>query len=221
MFHMLRTHYWWPKLEVDCATYTAHCLACQLERGVHGAGWGGTMIEPPVGPRTTWSLDLMTELPATFATNPDNAERNKTHIIVAVDVFSKFVLIGAIPQRDSTTVATFLRTHLIGIFGPPQYLRTDNGNEFKGTLAEVCDMLHITFVKATAYHKEANGQSEIYLRTIQTMLRRTLLAVPSASWRTLIPELQYTLNTTYASAIGLPPYLLMFGGPARPLVAAM
>jgi hypothetical protein len=29
------------------------------------------------------------------------------------------------------------------------------------------------------------------------------------------------LNTTYQTAIGIPPYLIIFGSPARPLLAAL
>ncbi len=35
--------------------------------------------------------------------------------------------------------------------------------------------------------------------------------MPAEHWDTLIPELQLTINTTYARSIGCAPYLLMFG----------
>ena len=40
-------------------------------------------------------------------------------------------------------------------------------------------------------------------------------------WHSLIPELQFVLNSTYASALGLAPYLLMFGSAPRPLVPSL
>jgi hypothetical protein len=48
-------------------------------------------------------------------------------------------------------------------------------------------------------------------RTLETLLARTMTTLPSQHWPTLIPELQYTINTTYQRSIGCAPYLLMFG----------
>ena len=48
-------------------------------------------------------------------------------------------------------------------------------------------------------------------RTIEDLLRRCLVTLPPEHWETLIPELQLTVNTTYARSIGCAPYLVMFG----------
>ncbi len=46
---------------------------------------------------------------------------------------------------------------------------------------------------------------------MEDLLRRCLVTLPLEHWETLIPELQLTINTTYARSIGCPPYLVMFG----------
>ena len=48
-------------------------------------------------------------------------------------------------------------------------------------------------------------------RTVETLLRRCLVTLPPTSWRHLIPDIQYAINTTYARSTGCPPYLIMFG----------
>ncbi len=46
---------------------------------------------------------------------------------------------------------------------------------------------------------------------MEDLLRRCLVTLPPEHWETLIPELQLTVNTTYARSIGCAPYLVMFG----------
>jgi Integrase zinc binding domain/Integrase core domain len=158
MYHLLRSTFWWPNMERDCTIYTSHCLACQLEKGASNAVWAGTMITPPVGPRLEWSVDLMTELPAAVALTTHRPPLGaKVHIIVAVDTFSKFVLLGTLATRSSNAVTDWLRTHLLAVFGKPQRFRTDNGGEFAGTLALVCDALDIKFGRTSSFHSSANG----------------------------------------------------------------
>ena len=75
------------------------------------------MIEPPAGPRMEWALDLMPDLPATLSPMARTAKR--VHIIIAVDAYSKFVLIAALPDKSSNTIAWFVRDKLISVFGLP------------------------------------------------------------------------------------------------------
>ena len=150
MIALLQPTYWWPMLDKDCATYMSHCLACQLKCRVKGPGWSGLMIEPPAGPRIEWALDLMTDLP--YSLQGDVAGTSKVHIIVAIDVYSKFALIGTLPRKSAQHVTTFIRAHLISVFGPPQRFCTDNGGEFAGILSQVCDALDIQFTRTSYFH---------------------------------------------------------------------
>ena len=150
MYHLLRSRYWWPDMEASCRTYCATCFACQLERATHAPTWSGNLIPPPPGPRLEWSIDLLTGLPAT----PNHPFR---HILTMVDTFSKFILLAALPDKASATVATTIRERLIGVFGIPLAFRVDNGTEFAGALAEVCAVLGTHRITTSPYHSPANG----------------------------------------------------------------
>ena len=50
--------------------------------------------------------------------------------MVLVDNFSKSVLLGALPDRTSKTLATWFMREVIGIFGVPHIVKLDNGREF-------------------------------------------------------------------------------------------
>ena len=47
-----------------------------------------------------------------------------------VDNFSKFVHLGAIPNRNSLTLANWALTRVFTVFGPPKIIKSDNGGEF-------------------------------------------------------------------------------------------
>ena len=55
-----------------------------------------------------------------------------------VDNFSKFVLIGELKDRQSSTIAKWIMQNVIGIFGIPLIIKSDNGSEFKGLFREIC-----------------------------------------------------------------------------------
>jgi hypothetical protein len=48
-------------------------------------------------------------------------------------------------------------------------------------------------------------------RTVEDLLRRTMVTMPPDTWPTFLPDVQLAINTTYAKSIGCPPYLVMFG----------
>ena len=48
----------------------------------------------------------------------------KLSLAIAVDDFSGFVVLGAM-DRKSITIATWVATHILNLFGAPLYIRTD------------------------------------------------------------------------------------------------
>ena len=85
--------------------------------------------------------------------SPDN---NK-YLMVCVDTFSKWVEIGAIPDKSAATCADFFYTNVCCRYGLPRKVRSDQGNEFRAIFDEMCDLLAITHRTTAAYHPSANG----------------------------------------------------------------
>ena len=55
-----------------------------------------------------------------------------------MDNFAKFVILGALPNRKASTVAAWMMKEVIGNFGIPLVIKSDNGLEFKGLFEEIC-----------------------------------------------------------------------------------
>lgn len=213
LFQLLHSTYWWPDMERECKLFCRSCFTCQLEQATHSHTWSGRMIPPPPGPRLEWSIDLLTDLPAT-----PNAPK---HILTMVDTFSKFVLIAALPDRSAATISQVVRERLIGPFGVPLSFRVDNGTEFAGAFSALCSCFATRRIHTSPFHSPANGQVERFQRTIATYLRRALHGLPLPAWPHFLPELQLTLNCTYHRALGCAPYLIMFGSPPIPLLPCL
>ena len=56
----------------------------------------------------------------------------ENYLVVAVDVFTKWVEIGLLRELDSLSVTNWFHTEIICRFGTPYCIRTDNGREYMG-----------------------------------------------------------------------------------------
>src|SRR3954466_8597109 len=100
-----------------------------------------------------------------------------THLLVAVDKFTKWVEAKPVRKCDGKTAAKFL-LKLIYRYGFPHSIITDNGTNFaKGVMAEFCEEHNIRLDLASIAHPESNDQAE---RANQSILHglNTRLQVP-------------------------------------------
>lgn len=72
------------------------------------------------------AIDLITNFPRTKSGNK--------HVIVAIDAFSKFVELGAIPRKTSTYIRDFIVERILCRHGCPNIIRSDRGKEFLGAV---------------------------------------------------------------------------------------
>ena len=63
-------------------------------------------------PRQVYSIDLIPDI------NPPG-NGGATQIVVLVDNFSKFLVLGALGDRRAETLATWFHDHVLCIFGEP------------------------------------------------------------------------------------------------------
>jgi transposase InsO family protein len=83
-----------------------------------------------------------------------------THLLVAIDKFSKWVEVRPITNLRAEHAVTFF-TDIICRFGVPNSINTDNGSEFTGRkFLEFCDKHHIRVDWAAVAHPQTNGQVE-------------------------------------------------------------
>src|SRR5215216_4696834 len=92
----------------------------------------------------------------------------KTHLLVAVDKFTKWIEAEPVSKCDAATAVQFIKK-LISHFGFPQSIITDNGtNLSKGAMKNFCQREHIRLDVSSVAHPQSNGQAE---RANQEILR--------------------------------------------------
>ena len=107
---------------------------------------------PITWPFAVWGLDMVGPFKA--------APGGYTHLLVAVDKFTKWVEAKPIKKLDGATAANFL-WGIISRFGVPHSIITDNGtNLSQGDVEEYCDQHGIRLDLASVAHPQANGQVE-------------------------------------------------------------
>ena len=90
-------------------------------------------------PFQCWALDYLPKLPTT--------EDGYNHLLICVDVFSKWVELIPMKTKNTTEVWQALYENVFSRFGLPFELRTDRGREFYGILLNKCNEYGIKVVR--------------------------------------------------------------------------
>jgi hypothetical protein len=130
-----RHGFFWLSARVDAEDIIRKCDGCQkFARQAHVPAQELQMI-PITWPFAVSGLDMV----GLFKPSKDK----KTHLLVAIDKFTKWVKAELISNCDATMVVKFLK-NLIFHFGYPHIIITDNGtNLSKGSMKKFCLKEHI------------------------------------------------------------------------------
>ena len=93
---------------------------------------------PITWPFATWGLDMVGPF--------KHSKYKKTHLLVEVDKFTKWVEAEPVRKCDAATSVQFLKK-IIFCFGFPHSIITDNGtNLSKGEMEDFCQREHIGLI---------------------------------------------------------------------------
>jgi transposase InsO family protein len=148
-------------------------------------------------PFAVWGLDIVGPL--------RKAPGGYTHLLVAIDKFSKWVEVRPITNLRAERAVTFF-TDIVYRFGVPNSIVTDNGSQFTGRkFLEFCDKFHIRVDWAAVAHPQTNGQVERANGMILQGLKPRIFDRLNKSGRKWLPELPavvWSLKTTPSRATG-------------------
>lgn len=134
------------------------------------------------------------------------------HVFVAVDSFTRFVHATAATDVQASSAAEFLNT-LIGLFGSPEAVLTDNAPTFcSSQVRAVLDKFGVSHRRSTPEHHQGSAQVERVIQSLQEKLALiTHDPALKTDWRAALPSAILSLNTTVSSATGYTPFELLFG----------
>jgi transposase InsO family protein len=140
-----------------------------------------------------------------------------THLLVAIDKFSKWVDVRPITNLRVEQAVTFF-TDIVYRFGMPNSIITDNGSQFTGRkFLEFCNKYHIRVGWAAVAHPQTNGQVERANGMIlQGLKPRSFdrLNKFGQKWLQKLPAVVWSLRTTPSRATEFTPFFLVYGAEA-------
>lgn len=194
--------YWFPKMRDYVEKYIGCCIQCLFNKRKGGKKEG--FLNPiPKGctPMLTVHIDHLGPFTKT--------KRGNTHIIAAVDSFTKFVFLRAVKTTKTKYVLDFLKD-IFSTYGAPQTIITDQGSSFTAKkFAMFCLQNGIRHIKNAVATPRANGQVERLNRSIMSVLLTTTLE--EERWDENVKEVQYAINNTINKTTGKTPSELLFG----------
>jgi transposase InsO family protein len=140
-----------------------------------------------------------------------------THLLVAVDKFTKWIKAKPIKKLDGSSTIKFFN-QIIVRYGVPQNIITNNRTNFaKGVFAEFCSQKGIRLDLASVAHPQSNGQVEKANGLILAGIKPRLvepLECSASCWVEELPSVLWSLRTTPNRSVGFTPFFLVYGAEA-------
>jgi hypothetical protein len=142
-----------------------------------------------------------------------------THLLVAVDKFTKWIEAKPIKKLDGLSTIKFFN-EIITRYRVPHNIITDNRTNFaKGVFAEYCGQKGIQLDLASVAHPQSNGQVEKANGLIIAGIKPRLVEPLERSagyWVEELPSVLWSLRTTPNRSVSFTPFFLVYGAKAVP-----
>ena len=166
-----RDGFYWPHANEMAKEIVDKCEGCQLYSNKSHKPASALKTIPLVCPFAVWGLDMVGPL--------RTGRSGFTHVLVAVDKFTKWIEAKPIKNLEASTVMSFIR-ELIFRYGVPHSIITDNGSNFDSDeFRAFCAPQGTRVNDASVAHPQSNGQAErangLILKGLKPRLMRELL----------------------------------------------
>ncbi|XP_020219431.1 uncharacterized protein K02A2.6 [Cajanus cajan] len=185
---ILRAGYYWPTMNTDCDTFVKKCQPCQKHSNLIHQPAEQLHCIPPAWSFATWGADILGPFPT--------AKGQCKFLIVAVDLFTKWIEAKPLACISAHQVQKFLWKNVITRFGVPHTLLTDNGLQFADRkLNEFLADLGVQHKVTSVEHPQTNGQAESANKVILAELKKRLGEAKGA-WAEQLPEVLWAYRCT-------------------------
>jgi len=155
--------FYWPRRRQTVIAYCRNCIACVTRKGPLSRAHGPMQDYRVGAPMERVGVDILGPLPVT-----DSGNR---YVLVAMDYFSKWPYVAALPNQEAATVADSLVRGFFCQFGSPLELHSDRGTNFESAvMSEVCKLFGIKKTRTTSLYPQGDGLVERWNRTLVNSL---------------------------------------------------
>jgi transposase InsO family protein len=187
---VFRSGFYWPTAKNDAAELVRRCEVCQfLSKQQHLPAQQLQTI-PVTWPFACWGLDMIGPF--------KKAQGGYTHVLVAIDKFTKWIEYKPIASLTSAKVVEFIQD-IIFMFGIPNSIIIDLGSNFTSSeFFDFCEQRSIQIKYASVAHPGANGQVERANGMILEALRKKVFDKNekfAGKWIRELPHVVWNLRT--------------------------
>lgn len=206
-YNRISATYYWPRMSRSIKELVRTCDVCQKSKPRKHAPMG--LLQPipiPSQPFEVISMDFISELPVT----PEGFDA----VLVVVDKLTKYAI--TIPTTTKVTeseTAILLFEHVFTKFGLPRQIISDRDPRWRGVFwAEVCRLMGMKRALTTAYHPQADGQTEALNHYLEVAVRCYVERLDNRDqWSKLLTSLTFAYNCTPHSSTERTPSFLLRG----------
>lgn len=116
--------FWWKGMGRDVALFIRNCIPCTVAEDRQPKRQVALEVVHPVRRFEQVGFDVQTITPRT--------SRGNIKVLAMVDIFTRYVRARAIPDEKAETIAQVLLEEWIGVFGPMEWLLSDEGPNMVG-----------------------------------------------------------------------------------------
>ncbi len=210
-YYRIAQAFYWPRMNQDIRKFVTSCPVCQKTKHKRHLPFGQLQPIPiPDKPFEVVTMDLITDL-------PECQGNNAIYVMVCKLTKYAFFIPCSTKINEKETAKLFFDT-VVSHVGLPTQIISDRDTRWRNDFwKEVCAYMGSKRALTTAYHPQADGQSEILNQTLEVAIR-AFSNFDRNNWCTLLPRLSYAYNNTPHTATGQAPSYLLYGfKPKEPL----
>gem|GEM_PF-1640441 len=190
----------WKGLREDITQYIRNCHKCrQFNLAKH-------VYHPPKQEAPEGIMDhVVFDLGGFDCTTP----RGNNFILVVLDLFSRFIVLRAIPDKSATTVAKEL-VSIFSLLGYPRVVGHDRGAEFHNQLLEkILKHAEVENRASLPFTPQGNSCCEAAVKRCKTIIMK-MLEGRSEDWDLYLNGTALSLNVHRSRLHGMMPFVVMF-----------
>jgi hypothetical protein len=203
-YKSISNSFYWPKMTKDIKEYVFKCDICQKIKHRRHLPYGRLHPIPiPERPFECVTMDLIGELPESKGFNM---------IYVIICKLTKYAILVPFKSTygEKKTAQTFI-DQVVCHFGLPRQIISDRDTRWRNEFwKDVCEIMGSRRALTTAYHPQADGQSEILNQTIEVAIR-AYINKDKSNWVDLLPSLAFSYNNSPHTATKYSPSYLLLG----------
>jgi transposase InsO family protein len=138
------------------------------------------------------------------------SNKGNRYLLFAMDYFTKWPEVYAIPNQEASTVADTLVTNFFCRFGVPMVLHSDQRRNFESRIMqEVLERLGVNKTRTTPLHPQSDGMVERYMKTIEEHLRK-VVSTHQRDWDERLPIFLLAYQASTHETTGMTPAKMVF-----------